>query len=66
MPIYLSPVAPLAGIEVFWNDLSQGALAPNLRLRALDGETITYAALADTRENLAASWTICFAGHGKS
>lgn len=52
MPIYLSLVAPLAGTEVFWNDLCEGSLAPNLRLRDLDGETIAYAALADTPENL--------------
>ena len=54
MPIYLSLVAPLTGTEVFWNDLSDGRLAPNLRLRDLDGETIAYAELADTQENLSA------------
>lgn len=54
MPIYLSLVAPLVGTEVFWNDLSEGRLAPNLRLRDLDGETIAYAALADSQENLSA------------
>ena len=52
MPIYLSLVAPLTGTEVFWEDLREGRLAPNLRLRDLDGETIAYAALADTPENL--------------
>jgi hypothetical protein len=54
MPIYLSLVAPLTGTEVFWQDLREGRLAPNLRLRDLDGETIAYAALADTQENLSA------------
>jgi radical SAM superfamily enzyme YgiQ (UPF0313 family) len=54
MPIYLSLVAPLTGTEVFWKDLHEGRLAPNLRLRDLDGETIAYAALADSRENLSA------------
>jgi hypothetical protein len=54
MPIYLSLVAPLTGTEVFWKDLCDGRLAPNLRLRDLDGETIAYAELADTKENLSA------------
>ena len=54
MPIYLSLVAPLTGTEVFWNDLCEGRLAPNLRLRDLDGETIAYAELADTQEKLSA------------
>ena len=52
MPIYLSLVAPLAGTNLFWRDLEDGNLAPNLRLRDLDGETIAYAALADSQENL--------------
>jgi len=54
MPIYLSLVAPLTGTEVFWEDLCEGRLASNLRLRDLDGETIAYASLADTPENLSA------------
>ena len=54
MPIYLSLVAPLTGTEVFWANLQNGALAPNLRLRDLDGETIAYAALADTPEKISA------------
>jgi radical SAM superfamily enzyme YgiQ (UPF0313 family) len=54
MPIYLSLVAPLTGTEVFWQNLRDGDLAPNLRLRDLDGETIAYATLADTAENLSA------------
>ena len=40
MPVYLSVVAPLAGTATFWADLRSGHLAPNLRLRDLDGETI--------------------------
>ena len=47
MPIYMSVVAPLAGTESFWEDLDSGRLAPNLRLRDLDGETIAYSQLAD-------------------
>jgi radical SAM superfamily enzyme YgiQ (UPF0313 family) len=54
MPIYLSLVAPLAGTEVFWQDLHANRLAANLRLRDLDGETIAYAAVADTVENVSA------------
>ncbi len=52
MPVYLSVVAPLAGTATFWDDLAAGALAANLRLRDLDGETIAYRQLADTPEAL--------------
>jgi len=54
MPVYLSVVAPLAGTESFWADLASGQLAPNLRLRELDGETIGYAKLADRPEAIVA------------
>lgn len=47
MPVYMSVVAPLAGTGSFWDDLDFGRLAPNLRLRDLDGETIAYSTLAD-------------------
>jgi len=47
MPIYLSVVAPLAGTEAFWSDLEAGNLAPNIRLRDLDGETVCHVNLAD-------------------
>jgi hypothetical protein len=50
MPVYLSVVAPLAGTAIFWEDLRLGRLAPNLRLRDLDGETICHTTLADRRE----------------
>ena len=50
MPVYLSVVAPLAGTASFWDDLRRGHLAPNLRLRDLDGETICHSNLADRRE----------------
>src|SRR6478672_4428947 len=50
MPVYLSVIAPLAGTESFWDDLTTGRLAPNLRLRDLDGETIAYAQLGDRPE----------------
>jgi hypothetical protein len=52
MPVYLSVVAPLAGTASFWSDLRAGNLAPNLRLRDLDGEAIAYRALADRQEVL--------------
>lgn len=53
MPVYLSVVAPLAGTASFWDDLRRGHLAPNLRLRDLDGETICHSNLADRREAIA-------------
>ena len=53
MPTYLSVVAPLAGTATFWADLRSRRLAPNLRLRDLDGETLTYSNLADDPEVLA-------------
>lgn len=46
MPVYLSVVAPLAGTESFWEDLTAGNLAANLRLRDLDGETLCHRNLA--------------------
>jgi hypothetical protein len=52
MPIYMSVVAPLAGTETFWDDLDSGRLAPQLRLRDLDGETIAYSQLADRPDAL--------------
>jgi hypothetical protein len=52
MPTYLSVVAPLAGTASFWEDLAANQLAPNLRFRDLDGETICYARLADQPEAL--------------
>jgi hypothetical protein len=48
LPTYLSVIAPLAGTSSFWDDLRSGQLAPNLRLRDLDGETIGYSKLADS------------------
>jgi len=53
MPVYMSVIAPLAGTHTFWSDLCSRRLAPNLRLRDLDGETIGYARLADRHEALA-------------
>ena len=52
MPIYMSVVAPLAGTESFWDDLNAGRLAPHLRLRDLDGETIAYSQLADRADDI--------------
>ena len=53
MPTYMSVIAPLVGTQAFWDDAATGSLAPNLRLRDLDGETIAYARLADDPEALA-------------
>jgi hypothetical protein len=50
MPVYLSVIAPLAGTASFWDDLRRGHLAPHLRLRDLDGETICHSQLADDRQ----------------
>jgi hypothetical protein len=50
MPVYLSVIAPLAGTASFWDDLRMGHLAPNLRLRDLDGETLAHRKLGDTPE----------------
>lgn len=52
MPVYLSVVAPLAGTATFWEDLRRGELAPNLRLRDLDGETLCHSRLADDRQKI--------------
>jgi hypothetical protein len=54
MPVYLSVIAPLAGTAAFWDDLKQGHLAPNLRLRDLDGETLGHSQLADRPEAIVA------------
>lgn len=54
MPVYLSVVAPLAGTPIFWDDLRRGELAPNLRFRDLDGETICHSKLADDRDRIVA------------
>jgi hypothetical protein len=54
MPVYLSVVAPLAGTDTFWSNLAAGELAPHLRLRDLDGETIAYSNLADDQAYLTA------------
>lgn len=52
MPTYMSVIAPLVGTRAFWDDVEAGSLAPNLRLRDLDGETIAYANLADDPDAL--------------
>jgi hypothetical protein len=54
MPVYISFIAPLAGTEGFWRDLEAGELAPGLRLRDLDGETICYTRFADDPAAVAA------------
>lgn len=50
MPTYMSVIAPLAGTKTFWDELAMGGLAPNLRLRDLDGETLAYSSLAESPE----------------
>src|SRR6202035_4997298 len=52
MPTYISVIAPLAGTKTFWDDLEAGELAPDLRLRDLDGEAIAYSRLADDPSTL--------------
>ena len=47
MPSFVSLIAPLAGTAAFWEDARLGRLAPGLRLRDLDGETIAYRNLAE-------------------
>lgn len=54
MPVYISFVAPLAGTQGFWQDLDAGDLAPGLRLRDLDGETLCYTRSADPVAEVAA------------
>ncbi len=54
MPVYLSVVAPLAGTQSFWEDLAAGKLAPRLRLRDLDGETLCYADMVDDPDKITA------------
>ena len=52
LPAFISMLIPLAGTADFWDSARNGELRPGLRLRELDGETIAYAKLADTGENL--------------
>src|SRR5574337_1214824 len=54
MPTYVSVIAPLAGTELFWEELNSGGLAPNLRLRDLDGETLAFSRLADDPDAIVA------------
>ncbi|MGA7545968.1 MAG: radical SAM protein [Methyloceanibacter sp.] len=52
-PTFFSLILPLAGTASFWEDIQNAALAPNLRLRDLDGETIAYSRLADSPNSVA-------------
>jgi len=54
MPTYLSLIAPLAGTRFFWSALRDGHLAPRLRLRDLDGESLCYSEIADAPGKVAA------------
>lgn len=54
MPVYLSLVSPLLGTGAFEEEAREGRLAPNLRLRDLDGETIAYRQLADDPDAVSA------------
>ena len=53
-PTFYSVILPLAGTASFWEDAAAGRLAPNLRLRDLDGETIAYSNLADAEDKVEA------------
>ena len=66
MPTYISVIAPLVGTKAFWDDVEAGSLAPNLRLRDLDGETIAYADLADDPRRWPISSRSCSGGRGRS
>ena len=55
LPLFISLVSPLAGTASFWECAANNGLAPNLRLRDLEGETIAYRALADDPAVLAAA-----------
>jgi radical SAM superfamily enzyme YgiQ (UPF0313 family) len=52
LPTFYSLILPLAGTASFWEDVKNGDLGANLRLRDLDGETIAYTRLADTQANV--------------
>lgn len=52
MPLYFSLIIPIVGTASFWDDIRGGELRPNLLLRDLDGETITYSRLEDKTDEV--------------
>ena len=52
LPAYLSLVTPLVGTADFWRSEREGELAPGLRLRDLEGETIAYSTVKDPLASL--------------
>ena len=53
MPLFLSLICPLVGTASFWDDVAHDRLAPNLRLRDLDGETVAFHPTASDPQALA-------------
>jgi len=53
MATFFSLLSPLLGTQLFWECCANNELLPNLRLRDLDGETITFANTADEIDSVA-------------
>ncbi|MEJ2058847.1 MAG: hypothetical protein P8X39_13540, partial [Desulfofustis sp.] len=53
MATFFSLLSPLLGTDLFWECCSNRELLPNLRLRDLDGETITFANTVDEIDSVA-------------
>lgn len=53
MATFFSLLSPLLGTQLFWECNANQELLPNLRLRDLDGETITFAKPADRIDEVA-------------
>lgn len=53
MATFFSLLSPLLGTRLFWECWAEGELLPDLRMRDLDGETITFAGTVDDIEAVA-------------
>ncbi len=53
MATFFSLLSPLLGTDLFWECCKNQELLPNLRLRDLDGETITFANTVDDIDSVA-------------
>jgi len=53
MATFFSLLSPLLGTQLFWECCANRELLPGLRLRDLDGETITFANTADDIDSVA-------------
>ena len=53
MATFFSLLSPLLGTQLFWECCANNELLPNLRLRDLDGETITFANTVDDIDSVA-------------